>query len=480
MAAEITAGRPSGPSFGWLRRRTDVGLSFALGLLVAGLILTLPMQAALASAVAGAFIILALVDTRVAVLALLLLRAWLDVSATVPLLSAAGASTVNANAMLSLLVIALGAAHIGINRVELRKIPLTTPFAAFVAITFLGIVVAPDKVRAAQDWMRIASTLILYIVVVDLMRSAADRRWVVRMILLSAIPALIGGVYQFLTDSGNHDTPGFNRITGTFVHPSVYAFYLVQLLPLALVFFLHTRNRIGRVGLFAMIPLMLFSIYATQTRGAWVGLIVMLAVLLWVRARWSVVLIPLLVGAMVFGVPSMRARVTSINSGECVSETNCQSSVLWRTKQWEAALNVPSPPELLTIGAGIGAVDVTLGQFTHNEYVRLLVETGALGLFATIVLYFRLFEITRDGYRNARTPYERDLMLAFLAALIGRVVIAASDNILVLVVLEWYFWAFAAIIVVLREEQRLADEHTREARLPSARAPARPALAPGQ
>ena len=472
--------RPLRPSFGWLRRRSDIGLALALGSLMAFLIATLPLEAAVASSVIGAFVLLALVDTRVAVLALLLVRATLDVTATVPLLSSAGSSSVNANALTSLLVIALGSAHIALNRVNLRKVPLFMPFAAFVVITFLAIGWAPDKNLAAQDWLRGLSSLVLFVLVVDLMRTTADRRWVVRVILLSSVAPLLVGIYQLVTDNGNHDTPGFNRIYGTLAHPSPYAFYVLQLLPLAVVFLLHTRNRIGRLGLMAMLPIMLFTIYATQTRGAWIGVLVMVMVVMWLRARWTLIFVPLILGAAFFALPSVRQRVSGINSGECVSETDCKSSVLWRQKQWEAALRSASPVKIATIGAGLRDVDVTLGQFTHNEYVRLLVETGVLGLIATVVLYKQLLDITIAGYRNEKRPYERDLMLAFLLVLVSRLVIAASDNILVLVVLEWYFWAFAAIVVVesgAYDRARFAhldDEHSRGV-IPGARVADAPA-----
>lgn len=479
-AAAPAPHRPIRPSFGWLRRRTDIGLSLAMGSLVALLMASMPMEAALASSVIGAFVLLALVDTRVAVLGLLLVRATLDVTSTVPLLSASGSSSVNANALTSLLVIALGLGHIALNRVQLRKVPLFTPFALFVVITFLGVAWAPDKNLAAQDWLRSFGTLILYVLIVDLMRTSKDRRWVIRVILLSSVIPLMVGMYQLFTDGGNHDTPGFNRIYGTLAHPSPYGFYILQLLPLAVVFLMHTRNRFGRLGLFAMIPIMLFSIYATQTRGAWIGVLVMIMAVMWLRARWTLIFVPLVLGAAFFALPSVRQRVSGINSGECVSETDCKSSVLWRQKQWEAALRSASPIKIVTIGAGLRSVDVTLGQFTHNEYVRLLVETGVLGLIATVVLYRRLFDITVKGYREEKDPYKRDLMLAFLLVLVSRFVIAASDNILVLVVLEWYFWAFAAIIVVetgAYDRSRLArldDEGTRGA-IPGRRVIAAPA-----
>lgn len=443
-AAPLPAPRRKGA--GLLRRHTDLGLAAAMGGLVGVLIFALPMQAALSTAVVGAFVIAMFVDTRVALLTLLLTRASVDVFATVPVLTAGGG--INPNALTSLLVIALGISHIALGRLDLRRIPLVTPFAVFVGVTFIGIAVSPSRGEALEDWLRILSAFLIYVMVVDLMRTERERRWLLRIIVLSAIIPLTVGLYQFATDTGDHSTPGFNRILATFVHPSPYAFYLLQIFPLALLLFVHAQSRLARVGLAVMLAVMVFSIYQTQTRGAWIGLLVMVAVFMWFRARWTLLFIPLLLAAAYIGDSGIRNRVNEATSGSCESTTYCQSSVLWRTKQWQAASEIPNPVELVTVGAGLRSVVFTLDEYTHNEYVRLLVETGVVGLTATVVLYVSLFNITRRGFQSAETPYKRDLMLAFLMVFFARVVMSGADNLLIITVLEWYFWAFAAVIVV--------------------------------
>jgi hypothetical protein len=79
-----------------------------------------------------------------------------------------------------------------------------------------------------------------------------------------------------------------------------------------------------------------------------------------------------------------------------------------------------------------------------------------------------LLRIAIRGYREAATPFERDLMLAFLMAFTARAVTAFADNILVFPVLEWYFWSFAGLIVVTSGAYRRGRAHlprtaTREA-----------------
>lgn len=437
----VAAARQRDPALvRYARRRSDLTLAFVMGGGVALLLLALPLQAALASAAVAAFVVLALVDTRVALLALLLVRSTIDVTADVAILGG-GESAVNAAAMMSLLVVGIGVAHIATQRTDVWGMPLAKPFLFFLAVALAGVVLAPDANRAMQDWMRAAGAFIVYVLVVDLMRTRDDLMWMLRVLVLSSLIPITVGMVQWFTDTGDKGTDGFNRIFATFTHPSPYGFYLVSLVPLAMAFWMHTQSKLARVGLTALIPLMLFSIYATQTRGAWIGVAVVLTIFLATRARWMVLFVPLAAAALIFAMPSVQARFSEAGSAT--------GSVLWRQRQWERAIDVASPVQLVTAGAGLGAVDVELGEFTHNEYVRLLVETGAIGLAATLVLYRGLFVSGLREYRRAATPFERDLMLAFLLALISRAVIAAADNVIVFPVLEWYFWGFAGVVVAM-------------------------------
>jgi len=125
-------------------------------------------------------------------------------------------------------------------------------------------------------------------------------------------------------------------------------------------------------------------------------------------------------------------------------------------------MDLSSPPQLATIGIGLGAVDFELGTLAHNEYVRLIVETGFLGLLSMFFLYRGLYRITINGYRSAPDGYERDMMLAFLCVFWSRLVLAVSDNVIIFPVLEWYFWSFAAMIVVMSGAYRHAAPAERE------------------
>ena len=100
------------------------------------------------------------------------------------------------------------------------------------------------------------------------------------------------------------------------------------------------------------------------------------------------------------------------------------------------------------MGAGLHAIQTDLGELSHNEYLRILVEAGVVGLTLTIIMYLSLFKYALRGFRDADSPYKRDLMLAFMMVWCSRIVMVGADNLLAITVIEWYFWAFAAVIVV--------------------------------
>jgi hypothetical protein len=421
-----------------LRSRQDILLALVLGGFVLLLLNNMPLEAALASSGIVAFLILALIDTRAAVLALLLVRSVIDYTQPIELISASGSSPVNTAAMLSFIAIAVGLAHISLSHLNVRRVPLATPTMAFLAIAFLGVMSAPDREKALQDWIRSLSAFMIYVLVVDTIRTRSDMRWLIQVLLWSTVIPIFNGINQFVTNGGDR-VSGVNRIYGTFSHPAAFSMFMAQLLPLAVVMLLHTRSRIAKVALVVLVPGIAFSIYGAQTRGAWIGVFVAVAVFMGARARWSLLLVPLMAGALFFGVPSIRARFQQAG--------NQSGSLVWRQEQWSNAIAIESPVQLVTIGAGFDAVEARTGNLTHNEYIRLLVETGVIGLAIMLMLYRRLGMMAIEAYRKAETPFERDLMLAFLMAFAARAVIALSDNIIVYPALEWYFWAFAALMV---------------------------------
>ena len=112
-----------------------------------------------------------------------------------------------------------------------------------------------------------------------------------RVLLLSSVIPLVLGVYQFATNTGNHETEGCTPSKGR--SSTRHVRYLSRLAHTApIVYLLHTQSRLRRVAMFVLIPLMVFSIYATQTRVVWIGLVVVDHGVHCHAALWTLLLVP--------------------------------------------------------------------------------------------------------------------------------------------------------------------------------------------
>jgi O-antigen ligase len=103
------------------------------------------------------------------------------------------------------------------------------------------------------------------------------------------------------------------------------------------------------------------------------------------------------------------ALASDVEYGSLVEEYgDSATSGLWRIAMWSTVLRgyaAASPTEWL-FGGGLGSSPERYGNHPHNEYVRLLAETGVLGLVAFLGFFFAVFRALR--------PEDRHLPLVFL------------------------------------------------------------------
>lgn len=429
-------------SAGWPRPSAigEVPLALGLGCVVALAIVLFPPDVAIAVGVLGWFTVLALIDTRVTILALVVARSSIDLAAGLDLGAGGAFGNLNLAALLSALLIVVGLLHFAVNRVSVSKTPLFRPFVLLLAVYSVGAVYAPDQAVAFQNWLRAFSVFVLYLLVFDMLQDENRAQALMKAVLLSAVFPTLFALFQIMTGGMEQDPDGYSRVAATFVHPSPFAIYLVTLLPFALMAFLHMGATVSKPALGLLIVGMLVAVLATLTRVAWLGLLVALALMLAVQYRKALPIVPVLALVVWMFVPGIQERLSDL--------TSPTGSLVWRTTFWDQALSIQAPWQLLT-GAGLGAVEFHLGNEAHNDYLKVWVEAGLLGFIAFAWLYVGLLKMAFDSFRRSASQLYRALSLAFIAVLAARFVMFGSDNLIGHPVLEWYFWPLAALIAAL-------------------------------
>jgi hypothetical protein len=427
------------------RSLSGFGLAILLGLAITLGMLALPIEAGIAFAIVMAFAVFVLFDSWHAVLLLLVARSSLDALSDV---SVAGG--LNGAALLTAMVIVIGAEHIARRRIALLDVPLAKPFVAVLAVSLVGVALAPDPRLGLEHWTRALSSFLLFVLIWDHLRDNRQAGKFVAALLLSVPVPVAFGVYQLLSGEGNHYTEGYNRILGTFVHPANFGVYLVTLLPVCLVAALHTRPGFTRLGLMLLALIMVVCVVFTFTRIVWFGLVAIALVMGTAKTRATLLVLPAILALTVMLMPSVQDRLDGS------TRTTGYGSGAWRINLWSEELSRTSLTSL-PAGLGLGAVETLSGYPAHNEYLRIWLETGVTGAIAYIWLYGSLIRRSIASYRHALSPIAKHIALAFLAVIAARLVIAFTDNLLNLLALEWYFWALAAFTLALRPAQAAAS-----------------------
>lgn len=395
------------------------------------------------------FLLLPLLFTKAdsSLLLLIILRPVIDTFSGYTIITIQDIS-LNMNAMLGLAVVGWGIFVIIKEQIRLRSIPGIFWLGGMLLASVLSLTGALSLQIALSEFLRFASLFMFYILALHF--SQADKHFLHRAInalALSAVLPIVVAIEQLLLGSGLSTDGISNRIYGTFGHPNVLGFYMVLLICMLLIVLLTTPKH----PRFLTYPLVLiggiFAITFTYTRGAWLGLGIILLVLGWKYYRK-----PLLLSAMVitmlffFGqtintytMSTFNFNLNTIPLVNRVTRRNDEAdSIQWRID----VFNEMAPKTLARpwFGYGLGNFvtlrqqgDLALGEATeaHNDYLRLAIEIGFIGLACYLLFWLSLLRQTVVYYLiYPKNSWQKQYTLAIGALVIAFLAMSLSDNML--------------------------------------------------
>lgn len=403
---------------------------------------------------------------KYSLLGLLIIRPAIDIYAPYQVFNFLDISF-NVNYILGIGVFCWGLFYIIIKRINIFKIPNFLPIAFFFLISLLSLPVTITLIDTAGEIIKISNIFMFYIIAFWLCE--ADNKFINKIIIfigLGAVIPIIMAIYQFIYNSGLNFGDFTNRVYGTFGHPNVLAFYLVLCLAILLIRFLNIeKNKRHPLWLVAF-GIIFIVLLLTYTRAAWIGLVVYLFVLgmLYYRKQFLIGLAGLSI-IIILGLGINYLLVTNLSYdltrlpliSRMTTRSEDSDSIAWRlTVLSEMSVWIAQAPLL---GQGLGAFpllrkmqDVGLYEDlnAHNDYLRLAVEIGFLGLFAYLLIYVSLFKNAIKKFILAKyDSYNKKISLSLIAILCAFLVMSVSDNMLQHTAVMWAFWtvcgAFSAV-----------------------------------
>ena len=443
-----------------------------LGLLALGLATERPLAGAAVAALAAYF----LIAFRAPDVAWGLVWIAFPFSIEVTL---AGGSAINlpTEPMIAAALAAWGLRSIMTGELRVPRSSMNAPLAVLAGVALVSVVLSAYVAVGIKAWLVAAAYAAFgYLYFLSAPCDPARReRWIRLVVAAGAFWGLYGSTRVFAVGVTPRLAYGIAR--PFFVEHGTYAAYLAMVLPLALLLAIERRGW-ARIGYAAAALLIGLGATLSFTRAAWVSLLLVLPVtaLLWARGRtaWRGLMLPALLAGVVLAVvlAAGAGRPLSRHAESIVEAENVSN--LERVNRWIAALEMAK--DRPWIGVGYGAYPpaypkyrrkliVTMSAYQymgpHSEPLRLLSETGVLGLGAA--LWF-LWVAARTGLRTFRAspdPGARLLSLAVLSGLATYALHGVFNSYLGYDKVTVPFWFGLGVLAALEARSRLQGDGSR-------------------
>ena len=378
-------------------------------------------------------------------LTLVLLRPSLDVLSRIEFQIHSSLPSFNPNIFIGGLIFLILSIFSLWNIKKIYPTPLFWPISIFLGLSFVSIFYSIDAFTSIREFIRLASIFLLYFSAYQLIENRKDFYLLLKIILASYILPGIVALIQLIGGWGlPDDFGGFQRIYGTFAHPNPFAFYTFFILALTISLLLvkkeQNKSWLFQNPYFLPVVATTFLLIATYTRSAIACFFIFIFFFGIFKYRKLLVFGLFFFLGLYFFSDIFRERLWELIS------LDPYGSIVWRFRLWKDML----PISLWQPWFGYG-----LGTFTnlvefyrgfelgsldpHNDYLKIFVENGILGLVAyfwlIIGLLIHLFKIFRKTINQ-----EKIFALSFLIIVISLLMAGSFDNILRETALQWNLW----------------------------------------
>jgi len=336
-----------------------------------------------------------------------------------------------------------------------RRLVRTTPVNP-VVLGFIGIMLfaflmglrhAPLSSRVLRSVAEMVLSLLLVIVLVDVMRSAAMlRRAVLALAIWGSLAAVIGIVLWVLPDLTAESllnrlgrlgypvggviryrqTPGAmlnERAIGTWIDPNAFGGFLLMI-GAVIAPQIFSRCPIVRrwlVGL--MLGVVVIALFLTDSRGSMLSLGAALVFIAALRYR-RLLLIIALAGGLALFLPVTQRYVAKFQAGITGQDVETQM----RFGEYRDALTLINRHPIIGVGfSGTPEIDLYLG--VANTYLTIASHAGFVGLAAYLIMIGSAFVYGALHYHTIRSdPDIDDVWLGLTAAMVGMLAGGVFDH----------------------------------------------------
>ena len=340
------------------------------------------------------------------------------------------------------------------------RTPLNKPIAYYIIIclvsTLLGAVFGRVDLKTGFFFvLKYFEYMIVYFMVANHLQSKKQLQYFLWALLLAcAIVSIIGMT----------EIPGGGRVSAPFEgevgEPNTFGGYLVFMMAIITGLlvtspFLYQRCAYGLLLFLCAIPL-----FYTQSRSSYLAAIPAFISFIWIfeRKYWIIPALLLLGLSLPYIAPKPakeRISYTFTQGRErkdvvTIAGIKLDTSTSERLRSWKEASRDWYKHPILGFG-------VTGYRFVDAQYVRVVTETGFLGVSVFFILMATIFREALNVKRTVTDPLHKGLAGGFLAGFVGLLFHAIGANTFIIVRIMEPFWFAAAMVIMIPEIEKMED-----------------------
>ncbi len=336
------------------------------------------------------------------------------------------------------------------SRIDIKTIknPFTYFYLAYIAITGISIFVAANSAEALHEFLKVCTffTLYIYLALYILPKENSRQLFLKAFVIFSLIASLVGVIQAFnIFPEHGFSVKAAYLIKGNFSHKNMFSQILFLSFTFALYSIFEFKNG-WRKAAFAGALFNLVLIIALMTRSVWVALFVSTLVsfivyYVYIRKNASghiftkpvIITLSSIVGAGILAVVlfSQLDKDNSIKKHVLEATDFTSGNTYHRLNIWKKSGPIIKEHPIIGVGAGnwkteILKYDVVLYQGgwivprrTHNDYISVVTETGALGLIAYLGMFLTLIIFGIKTIKKQKDKNDKLFALALLFGLVG-------------------------------------------------------------
>lgn len=408
----------------------------------------------LALALAEVLTALFFLDDQKGFLALLILRPTIDKFSDTVSLRLNDNLSFNASAGFGVLTCFLLSFFVIKNKDYLSALPLKKWWGGFILICVISLFFSVSAPASFYEIIRIIS-IILVFATAFIFAKKGEFPKIIWAIVIACLVPFVFATYQLITKTGLGGTDGIeSRLFGTFSHSNPFASFVFITISIMIFILFFSKKQFPKIIAFLTVWALILLV-GTYSRGAWLAFLIFLFIVAFFKSFKSIVAIVFISIIVFFSFQSIQDRVQDIYNPPA------DSSVRWRFAQWERMYEIFKKRPFIGQGIGTETIvhDLEYGPYsgnpyTHNDFLRVAVETGLFGFGIYFILIFSTLKLLYKNFKEESPGVKKDFQLVILGLFLAMATFSLTNNTLRETVTQWLLWSLVGTSLGIKIKQK--------------------------